>query len=147
MVSNPPWKFVSEAPDHLIASFGVSILSILKYTLKILQFQLIYKETSLRVIGYVNKDCLVLTGCSSTIKKIEEVTLNYLEESYHISDAEVISIEPTEPTEQYGSIVVVAFERIFVGRTYDVHVKINDSVSTIMKGKVNKRELIFRNDN
>ena len=88
--------------------------------------------------------CLVLTGCRSTTKKIEEITLDYLEESYHITDAEVLSIEPSD---QYGSIVVVILDRIFAGKTYDVRVKVNDSVSTIMEGKVNKRELIFRNDN
>lgn len=89
--------------------------------------------------------CVGLTGCSSTEKteKIEETTLDYLETSYHITDAEVLSIEPTE---QYGSIFVVLFERIFAGRTYDVHVKVQDATSTTINGQVNARELVFRND-
>ena len=87
--------------------------------------------------------CLGLTGCSSTTKEIEETTLDYLENSYHITDAEVLSIEPTK---QYGSIFVVLLERIFAGRTYNVEVKVHDATSTIMTGQVNERELVFRNN-
>lgn len=87
--------------------------------------------------------CLILTGCSSTTKEIEKATLDYLEKSYHITDAEVLSIEPTK---QFGSAFVVGLERILAGRNYDVNVKVHDSVSTIMKGQVNERELIFRYD-
>lgn len=87
--------------------------------------------------------CLVFSGCSSSAKKIEETTLDYLDKSYHITDAEVLSIEPTK---YFGPFFVVMLERIFAGRTYDVKVKVHDATSTIMKGQVNERELVFRND-
>lgn len=83
-------------------------------------------------------------GCSSIETKIEKATLEFLEESYNITDAEIESIEPTN---EYGAFIVVFLARIFAGKDYNVTVKVNDSVSTIMDGVINNRKLYLRYDN
>lgn len=87
--------------------------------------------------------CLVVVGCSSTESKIEKSTLEYLEEVYNITDAEVEEIE----REYWFDPVFGALARIFDGKDYRVTVKVNDSVSTTMTGVVNNRKLILRDDN
>lgn len=87
--------------------------------------------------------CLVVVGCSSTESKIEKSTLEYLEEVYNITDAEVEEIE----REYLFDPVFGALDRIFSGKYYRVTVKVNDSVSTTMTGVMNNRKLILRDDN
>ena len=87
--------------------------------------------------------CLVVVGCSSTESKIEKSTLEYLEEVYNITDAEVENIE----REYLFDPVFGALARIFDGKDYRVTVKVNDSVSTTMTGVINNRKLNLRDDN
>lgn len=82
---------------------------------------------------------LFLSACGSTEAKMKTVVHEGLKEEYNITEVEILSIE-----EQKRSIPFL--ETPFDGKTYMIEVKVNDSVSTVMHAKVNKRKLEMRAD-